>query len=320
MVLLVRLALGAASEKTRYFRGRTRHSSFLFIEDNVIRGLQKSPRVLLMGSSRMRYGLHEADFAELAGLPADEVANLGVVTGTPQDALWQIRRNPGLLDDTRLVVLDLYRHMLKAGPIPARTFRYASVDERLHRKDLEQRVDLVLDGIFRHRADRRQLTHWLRGLAGKTPRDDIFEDYQNRGLWEDGEYRRRIQEDLRPSVAALEYMQDFEVSTDAQDAMQRFLHLCDERDIAVVLVHTPSSSVFRASFSGVRGAAEGELLYWEWVNELKSRVPVLVYQGPEDVGVTDADFVDYAHLERDAARIFAEKVVADLGQLGVLED
>ena len=62
IVLAARLAVGLAGVRTRVFRGPSRDPAFLNMELKVI-GDHLRPRMLLMGSSRTRYGLHEADVA-----------------------------------------------------------------------------------------------------------------------------------------------------------------------------------------------------------------------------------------------------------------
>ena len=66
LVVIARTLIALSGDKLNLYRSNTRDGSFVYIENYEIGQLKKAPRVVLMGSSRMRYGLMEDVFAERA--------------------------------------------------------------------------------------------------------------------------------------------------------------------------------------------------------------------------------------------------------------
>lgn len=312
LVLGGRILLGAASERTELFRGNTRDNSYVNIEQRVIRRRSARPRVLLIGSSRMRYGVPEKDFAELADLPPRDVENIAVQAGTPLSSVWLLRRNPDLLARVELVIMDVNRQMLREEPVRPRFYRYASMSERLALASMTARTEAVLDWLLRHRADKRTVGEWARGITGLMPKDDFLSIYKDRGLWWHFENGSKADQSLAADNAGWLYMADYEPSASMQAHMNGLLAMLRAREIRCVVMHTPTVQAYRASFTEIPGAAVANHFYMEWLRTLEDRATVLRFDTPESCGLSERHFLDYGHLHRAGARLLTARLVVEL--------
>ena len=317
LVAAVRVVIGMNSERLNYFRSNTRDSSFMYIEHFLIGGLKKPPRVVLLGSSRMRYGLLEDVFAETSGISRDEIINAGTSSGTPLDMMWMLKRNPILLEGADLIIMDFNRQMYNQQPLRPLFYRFASINDRIMFDRMKDKAEGLADFVFRNYAEKRKINDWLNGLTGKTGRKDILTDYADRGMWKKL-LGREVPDHLKPKGAAKGYMGDFAESRMMVRAMNWIAETCQEKNIQLVLLQTPTSSAYKNEIAKVPGGREGNEKYFEWLNSYCPPAIFLNQDVPESLGLSDANLVDYGHLDEASAEEMTRIVVKILKQKGLL--
>jgi len=321
VVLAARAGLGLAGDRMLAVPGQTADRRFFAIEDRI-RHFKLRPRVLLMGSSFSYYGLHAPTFAETAGMPAGDVANLAVNGGTSFEARKLLERNPQVTDRAKLLVIDLTRSQLNdRNEVRPLFYRLADVRDRLALDRRADRDKAMIDFALLNLREKRSVDLWLQGayniatsrsLVPKSP-------LPTRPLWAiTAAERARKLHRFSPAVAAKRQLEHFVKSRMAQSFVQRFLKLCADRKIRVVVLCTPKLNEYHAAIPEIPGATDANKAYFRWLDSLKGQAEIIVYDTSQSAGLTDRDFMDYGHLTEHGAKQLTRTLVHDLTARGLL--
>lgn len=321
LVVLARVALGVAGDRMLAIPGETADTRFFDVERRI-RDLGMQPRVVLMGSSFAYYDLHEGVFAQAAGLAPEDVVNVAVNGGTPFEAECLIRRNPQLLQRADLVVVDLTRSMLNGNNrIRPLFYRLADLDHRLALDRLGDRLEAVVDlGLLNFR-EKRGIDQWVQGLVRllRPERPEPPSPSPPRPLWAmTAEARLRSTANFQADVVAARQMTGFTESRMMRTFTDDFVRLCNERGVRLVVMVTPTADGFRDSFPKVPGAVRGNEAFFRWLDGLKDRATVLVFDSPASAGIPDEEFMDYGHLTEKGAAALTRALVRRLTECGLL--
>lgn len=323
VVMTLRLAMQLVGDGMLAFPAATVAKDPLRIERDELRG-KPAPKLLLLGSSRMRYGLREDVLAEALGLATEEVRNAGLSGGSPADVAMLLARNQQALRGAELVVIDAAPWMLNANRtnalLPA-TWRFSTLRQRLQLDRPRERVDALVDLAMRHKTERRELWDWLRGLLRLAAGQSTSSSWGKGGkpLWSTARSaQRRTDPGFRPAAAARDHMRNFAVSGRTRAAVEQILSMCEQARTKLVIVDTPALPSYLAQIRAMPGGTDGLRAYSTWLTELRAHpavAAVLRYPDPGAAALSPQHFLDYGHLDKDGAGIFSRAVARDLREL-----
>lgn len=324
-----RAGLECISEATLLFPGPAFDANYVATE-KLIRDYKTSPRVLLMGDSIIGYGLREDVFAELSALREEEVINVGINAGGPQEALWLFHRNPKLLKQAELVIINVSRWMVNQNRRQTRSpaemvgirplfYKLANLNDRLFLDRPRELMEAMLDLLFRHLAEKRSLRDWGRGFLDAFRGTSSLRLSTERVWWNKEFWELHVpDENFQPSKAARAHMMEFFISRRMQNLWKEFLQLCHSENLRIVILHPPNPLAYQSAFVSIPGALEGERQYWDFLHELRQQAVVLAYPTPTSAGLEDSDFLDYGHLTKLGATKFTRLVVRELATRSLL--
>ncbi len=289
---------------------------FMSIEQRCIRDIPAPAKVLLMGSSRIRYAVVSDVVADELGLPRDQVQNITLRAGGPLDALILLRRNPHLLDNAKLVVFDINPWQLNLNGqflVPPRLHYIASLSERLRLFDLAGKCEVLWDCVWPSNRERRTLARWMENLWWLAKGAKYSTDWNP--WWAPGEHGQAGEE------AALRHMQRFEVCQLMEESWREFVDLLDRRGIPLVIIETPTLEMYYTTINETPEYRKGYEKYLDIKQSLaRPGVHFKTWLLPEDAGLTDDDLFDYGHLAKNAALKFSRVLAAYLRDEGLDKD
>ncbi|MCW8131426.1 MAG: SGNH/GDSL hydrolase family protein [Planctomycetota bacterium] len=276
-----------------------------FVETAVI-APASAPRIVVLGSSRMRDAVAPRVLEKALGLPEGAVVNAALGGGRLFDALLVYERNRAVLKQAKVLIvgLDDWHFSLGAHPLGTLYELEAPMADRLALPEPPRNL-YALDGVFQLRVKMPIAGARLaRALSGRP----------ERALWTlDAHGRLRNSEDrLEPErdraadarqLAALHYL-NFRQSKLLTGHLERLVALAKADGLEVILIDPPNSSWYRRvvgenyeqACQAYKGLAQE--------TAVKLGVPSYRYEAPEDCGLTDADFRDYGHLTPAGAERF----------------
>ncbi len=250
------------------------------------------PRCLVLGSSRIGLGIHEATLADQLGF---QVIKTAVNAGTPWTFLHMFEADPDLLDGVEAMVIDIeYFQFNDNSPVREglRYVRLADYDgwrERLWPIDRERRELMeVAKGVALHATNGRPYR----------PMDERWKHHEANPS--------RVDPGMLPDVAARRATTDFEFSEFMVDTWTELADLCRRRGIELFVVHPPVKTEFVTRLAAVDDWARNHAKFMDAVAELDARpgTSVLFTEQLVDVGLEDegALFIDYGHMTGIGAR------------------
>lgn len=140
---------------------------YLFNEARFRTGQTPSPRVLIMGTSRLGI-LPPERIAPAAGCAETEVANYALAGNSFWRTLVFFRRNPELLAHARVIILDLLPFQLYQSRIFSENdevfLRMSTLDERQRVREAGNRTIALADLVFPVWSERHLPGGWLTGV------------------------------------------------------------------------------------------------------------------------------------------------------------
>jgi len=319
IVASMRIVLALSSSSMIALPGPTRGEmlrSILNVERFARNHANEPPQALLLGSSRIEYGLLEDVFAAECGLDSQRVLNLGLGGGSIYEALVLVRRTPELIGNGTLVVLGVDAWMFnehRDDSIKPGFYRVASLRDRLRLCGRGDRAYALADYLLGFVSARRSAPQWLRGAWWLIDGQDDLSGRRTRVGWtEEGLHAMQTQARFQPKNAARSQMSSFAGIERAAAALGELHALCEQRAATLVLLVPPASDAYLTAVDALPGGEAAQRWFRHWLAGISKSYVVLRYERGADAGLAESDFVDWAHLTRDAAQRFTRRVASDL--------
>lgn len=290
-----------------------------FMEEQLLPRIRE-PRVVVLGSSRVRRAVVPKQLDEELRLPRNSTVNAGMAMGRLYDALYFYQRNRAQLAQAEVVVVGFDEwHFSVGGRLGSHYELHAPWSERFQFSGL-LRSRMVLDGLFSMRIKLPLLPRKIMTDAGlRQPSRfqlSLNDDNQilppERPTLEDGLQLAR----LRKQIELL--YDDFEISPVPQEHLRRLAEMVKADGARLVLVQMPNRNTYQNEVEQTH--AKEYRAHVETLRALAAELdaPLHCFERPEECGMTDADYVDYGHISIDGSRTFTTFLARLLREKGYL--
>jgi hypothetical protein len=289
----------------RLIPAKSRQGEIFWIEREVLPKFA-APRILLLGSSRIRRAVTPKQLDGELGLPAGSTLNLGLASGRIFEALYLYERNQAKLSSAKLVVLALDEWHLSAGWRLGSLYEtHAPFAERV-RFSAELRSRLILDGLFTLRLKLRLLPALL--FRKKSDVLPLKLD-ENNGIVPPG--RRALDEGAGPESFTEKvntFYDHFNIHPVMFGHVEKLAQLVARNGGELILVQLPNRAAYQAEVERLY-----PLQYWRErgaLTQLAQRLGVKLhaYRLPEECGLTEASYEDYGHMTPAGAQAFTQRL------------
>jgi hypothetical protein len=280
-----------------------RQAEMRFLETEVLQRFPP-PRIIFLGSSRIRRAANPRLLDEALGLPRHSTMNLGLAGGRVFEALYFYEQHLDALKSAEVVVLALDEWHLSTG------WRLGSVyemnapwSERLSLPD-PLRTRLMLDGLFNMRLNLRLLPPLLK-KGGLRARDAtglvLTDDYQVLP-----KAREKTPPDLEQHFQKIidTYYDQFSLHPVMEGHVEAIARRVKQNGGRLVLLQLPNRAGYQNAVERTRGKEYQQ--HREALQRLAGRldVPLYFYRLPEECGLDEQSFEDYGHLNPEGAKNF----------------
>lgn len=252
-----------------------------------------APKILFMGSSRIRDSLVPKQLDRFLNLPEGSTANLGMNGTRVFESINLYDRNEAQLSHAKWVFLNVDEWHLSAGARISNSVYELNgpLFERL-RFPKELRPRLMMDGIFSMRV---KLRLFASGLLKKRLKWRPM-DANNQAPY----YNKYIRDETYP-VRIKQFYQNFAVQSVLLDHVAQLAGRVRANGGKFVLMQLPNKNGWQNEVNETHGAD-----YARQKDALKNLadkigVPFYHYERPEDMGLNDSDFEDYGHVSPGGA-------------------
>jgi hypothetical protein len=277
------------------------------------------PKIVFLGSSRVRYSVSPKVVAESFGLAEEEVASIGFDWGKPIDYLAIYQDNREVFQNADLLVIEVgaraFNWQTEWKQTKPRFRQHAGLWDRLRVPDSNDKLDMTV-GWFWKTWDTR---HVLRSYAEKTmdgqfsmegfpkphpPVDELGRMVGGRRHWT--MYTRdSIPVQLQPEEYPSRYaFKDFDLSEVQLDKLTQLVNLAREDGLEVVIMESPLSPVTIAEIQ--KNFAEEDAL-WRIRVEESTGLPVTVVLLEHD---SCADwklcYFDHGHMSSTGSQAYSK--------------
>jgi len=263
-----------------------------------------TPRVVVLGSSRLQFGLAPRVLESELDLPAGTCLNLAMGGGTSFDALLMYRRNRAKLSQAQVAVIGIEDWYYNASyPTNPRDARFATLRERWEEYPRPARQELLFNWLWQTSSIQTAAQIWIEQVhAGATAR-----------LQPDGRFVvDHPEEGADPHNAALMisrfYVHDtFDLGRHRQ--LQRLIDLAREDGLEVMVVQMPLRDEYVEIAE--REYAEAWSAYHRAAATL-SGAKVVLFPKLSEVGLSQDMLYDYGHAANGGAPAVTRLVAARL--------
>ncbi len=302
ILLLVELAVGRREWIWTAVRGSDMGLIHL-IEQEVIPSAPR-PRVLLLGSSRMRDAVLPLQLARLLGVPAGSVLNLGMASGTPFDGLTLYRRHREKLSQAHVLVVSAEDWYVNAGISPRDSDRrFATLRERATDYSLEDSLALIVGWFWRTYDARYAIARWLQcqfdeceGSAYVGPDGRVIYDREDPL---EGPHELNVTEHVD------RFYQNYEWSEGRLNQLARLVAEARRDGLRVIVVQFPYRDEYLAAVRDRH--AEAYEQYLQRLRRLEG-AELLLYETASDAGIAPTYFRDYGHMTPLGAALMTERL------------
>jgi len=281
-------------------------------EELFIKRMPEPARVVVAGSSRTLYSIAPGLLAGRLGLAEHGLRNLSFDGGHPWDALVLFRRNPRLLEEAELVILDVDPlHVILNEPLPERYYRLMTLRERL-RVPGPEKVRAVANWILPVASIRRPLNVWLLELKTYAEGGPTWESRIVMPWWHtvpgEEELREMFERDdaMRPETAARRTYENHRFNRVTEFALADLRALLERHGVRLLIHSPPLHPDYLAWVERNEHAKQAYASYLEFVESLRSpMVDVVTWHRPEQVGLSADRLLDWGHLDRRGAEIYS---------------
>ncbi|HLX59763.1 MAG TPA: hypothetical protein VKX17_00645 [Planctomycetota bacterium] len=288
----------------------SRQGEIFFMENEVLPHFDK-PKIVLLGSSRMRRAVVPVQLDAELGLPKNSTVNLGLAMARVYESLYLYERNEAQLKDAKLVILNLDDWQVSTGPKMSNSLyeTHGPLLERLRFPE-DQRTRLFLDGLFHIRVMLKLVPGAIFGRA---------KDTQNLKLDENNQIlpppRKERLDNFDDQIAL--FYNEFNVHPVMLGHIEKLARKVQANGGTFVLMQLPN----RASYQD-----EVEQLHpKEFAREREAvatlakdlSVKLWFFTRPEEIGLTDSMYEDYGHITREGAPIVTKFLAAKIRELNL---
>ncbi len=269
---------------------------------------QAQPRVVVMGSSRVRDGVAPRQLEAQLGLPQGAALNLAVTNGSTFDALTIYRRNRAVLSRADVLVVGIEDRTFNAGWTPNdRDRRYMTLTERVGAYDSEHTLSLLAGWVWRTYDARGPVQAAIKSvIKGRDATLPIAED--GRVKWRDEEIEVGPAE-LPDPKAYERFYRRWEPTDGRKRFLEQLTALAGEDGVKVLVVklpwrrqhldliaehHPEKLAEYRRRAATVRGAQ------------------VVLWDDPAQIGMRDDQFYDYGHPTTQGAKLVTTALAGEL--------
>lgn len=276
-------------------------------------------KVVFFGSSRMQTAIIPQEWARKAGWKPAQVANLAVNGGRLWDAQYMLASSGGLPESVELVVIEISvwefnrnkrNPITGSAEVPQHMRHWASLSDRLALDTSSwQRLELLGDFVWPLYL-RRPLQRWEQD-GQKVKADPPFSPPIH---W-DNKSRDALaaSANFKSAHVANMHFADFEMSLFTQRSMAALVAAVRKPGRRVVLLQLPArreyvnatdvSLQLTPLFRSVRDVV---------LSQSSADVTPLIWELPQDCGLTEDIFVDYGHFSREGALAFTDRLFDEL--------
>ncbi len=279
-----------------------------FMEKNLLPRIP-NPRILVLGSSRVRRGVVPGALDRELGLPPHSTINAGMAMGRTYDALYFYQRNRAQLSRSRLIILTFDEWTFCPGlRMGAHYELNAPWSDRLQHEGV-LRSRMVMDGLFQFRVKLPRAPEELLFATGLRRRPvhaiEINDDHQvlppEREKNDPEAARRQMKE----------FYTDFSISPVLCAHVLLLARLIKEDGGQLVLMHLPNRDSYQNAVErDYPGEFQSHLSALQDVAR-QAEVPLFIFTRPGPCGLDDGCYLDYGHLNRAGSLVFT-KFLADL--------
>lgn len=280
---------------------KSRQGEIIFLERELLPRVEK-PRVLVLGSSRIRRAVVPKLLDEKAGLPANSTLNCGLASGRVYEAKHLYDRNVGKLGKADLVILNIDEWHLSQG------WRLGSLYE-LHAPWSERvafaeplRSRMILDGIFSMRLKLPLIPSLLKRKKDTGPNLKLDENNQ---VLPPARKNKKESSDAAQYATEMEtFYNRFRISAVLEGHIEALAKEVKARGGKFVLLQLPNRAAYQAEVIAKHGQE-----YQNHVAALKALAtrldaPLFIYDDPKQCGLNDESFEDYGHMTPEGGRAF----------------
>ncbi len=277
----------------------SRQGEIFFMEDEVLSKFD-APKIVVLGSSRIRRAIVPAQLDAQLGLPKGSTVNLGLAYARVFESLYLYERNEAKLKNAEWVVLNLDDWQLSTGPKMSNSLyeTHGPLWERLSYPEW-QRQRLFLDGVFNMRVTLKLVPGAIFGRK---------KDVQTLKLDDNNQILpppRKEQLDNIDEQIALFY-ERFNISEVLLNHIEALAKKVKENGGKFVLMQLPNCAEYQKKVA-LTHSAEAKLER-DAVETLAKKlgVPLLFFDRPDELGLNDSDYEDYGHLRPSGAKVVTE--------------
>ncbi|NOX59832.1 MAG: SGNH/GDSL hydrolase family protein [Planctomycetes bacterium] len=262
------------------------------------------PRIIFMGSSRVRDAIAPRQLESELGLPTGSVLNLALTGGTSLDALRQYRRHREKFSQARLVVLSIETWQFAEGLPPSSRDRcFGSLSDRLKWFKGSERLSLLVGFVWRTFDARVQIKGVLLApLLGKTGDLPIADD--GRVVW------RKKEMDEGPEQITFAHrlrgqFGGFKLGHRQVAALEECISLIRKDGPEVMVFHPPLRDAYIAAWKAEYPEAYATV---HQAIDAMDNVSLRYFEKASEVGIPDKYFYDYCHLTRFGTKIMTARM------------
>lgn len=287
---------------------KSRQGEIFFLERELLPRVEK-PRVLLLGSSRIRRAVVPKLLDEKTGLPPNSTLNCGLASGRVYEAKHLYDRNIEKLGKAELVILNIDEWHLSQG------WRLGSLYE-LHAPWPERvafaepvRSRMILDGIFSMRLKLPLVPSLLKKKKDSGP--NLKLDDNNQVLPPPRKNKVEVDDAAQYAGEMETFYNRFQLSSVLEAHIEALATEVKAHGGKFVLLQLPNRAAYQAEVNAKHGSEFKS--HVAALQALAKRIdaPLYFYDDPKQCGLTDESFEDYGHMTPDGGRAFTQ-FLADL--------
>jgi tetratricopeptide (TPR) repeat protein len=286
-------------------------------------------KVLFLGSSRFVSCIKSDTYANLSGMEQAKVLNLAADGGGTWEELLVCRRYPGLMDASPLVVVEVEPWMFNKNlihpifktqhPFEPYFYTWATFAERIEFPDIKTKTLLVAD-YFWPFSERRKLVEWnavikalIQGKHAEPHLSVPIYHYQ-----QDAYLSLANNPAFSARQIVQDHLNDFEFADYKAEYLRRLIGLAEKRAKRIVLVQPPVRREYIDAIYSNPQYLDTYIHYVLFIHGLESgKVASIIWQTPEDCGLTDSIFIDYGHFNAKGAQVFTQRLFQELKASGL---
>jgi tetratricopeptide (TPR) repeat protein len=287
-------------------------------------------QTVILGSSRIHSCIKKDLFDSLSGIEQSKILLLEVDGSGTWEEFSICRRYPNLIDSSPLVIIEVEPWMFNnnyfsQGDIPfiqPGFYQWATLQDRFEFPHLKIKALLLAD-YFWPFSERRSLQGWcsvLDGVMHKMHPKPMNPDDIPKYHYDPSAYKMVAEEPKGTAqFQAHAALNDFEFAPYKAEYLQRLIRLAEKKSKKIVLLQPPLRNEYIDIMFDTPKYLEGHIRVVKFLHSLESEnVSTIIWERPEDCGLTDSVFIDYGHFNREGAYMFTQRLYNELTSRGLV--